>query len=216
MTGQRWDLDVEGRHHRVEADGSTRHRVRWYVDDQLVAERTAMEDKIRLRPSGDAAGHGLGAVLVRFSTLGAPRRATRLPPDEALDVQLSTGVGGTDLVPERGSKAAQHDERMLAHPTRYTVIQTAGGVATVVVPLLVAALLARLAFSFDWPAIPWPDLPDIPWPEIRLPGIPLPNWSLPGWVREALGYAKYVWPVLLAFLLARAEIRRRRTQRAVR
>ena len=39
-----------------------------------------------------------------------------------------------------------------------------------------------------------------------------PDWSLPGWVREVLDKAKYVVPVIIAFVLARAEIRRRRTQ----
>ena len=39
-----------------------------------------------------------------------------------------------------------------------------------------------------------------------------PDWSLPGWVREVLDKAKYVLPVIIAFVLARAEIRRRRTQ----
>jgi len=214
---QRWELEVDGRVHRVEAEGSTRHHVRWYADDALIAERKALEEKIRLRSSADDTdGTDFGAVLVKFSTLGAPRRATLFDPGDGLDVQLSTGVGGTDLVPEQGSKAARYDEGMLAHPTRYTVIQTAGGVAVVVVPLLVAALLARLVFSFDWPDIPWPDLPRIPWPDlpdIPWPDIPWPDVTVPGWLREALGYAKYLWPVLLAFVIARAEIRRRRKQR---
>lgn len=215
MTIQRWQLEHGGRTHRVEADGSARHRVRWYVDDDLVAEKAAMEDKFRLRPDDR---DELGGLFVRFSGLGAPRRATLIPPGDAFEAQLASGLGGTDLVPEEGSPAAIHEQKVLAHPTRYTVIQTAGGVAAVVVPLLVAALLARLAFSLDWPDIPWPDLPAIPWPDIPwpdvpridLPAIPLPDWSLPQWVRDALGYVKYVWPVVLAFVIARAEVARRR------
>ena len=39
-----------------------------------------------------------------------------------------------------------------------------------------------------------------------------PDWSLPGWVREVRDVLKFVFPVVLAFVLARAEIRRRRTQ----
>jgi hypothetical protein len=55
------------------------------------------------------------------------------------------------------------------------------------------------------PNLPLPDLPD-------LPSIPWPGLELPGWVREVLDKAKYVWPVVLAYVLARAEIRRRRKQ----
>lgn len=214
MTVQRWQLTHEGREHRVEAEGSARHRVRWYVDGALVGERTAMEDKLRLRPT-DRDREDLGGVLVRFSALGAPRRATLFAGGDGLEARLSAGLGGTDLAPEEDSPAAVHARKVLAHPTRYTVVQTAGGVAAVVVPLAVAALLARLAFSIDWPSIPFPDLPDlpdVPWPQIDLPDLPLPDWSLPGWIEQVLGYAKYVWPVVLAFVVARAEVRRRRRQ----
>lgn len=194
----------------MEAEGSTRHRVRWYVDDELVAERAALDDTFRLTTEEP---HEAGGLLVRFSGLGAPRRATLFPPGDALEGRLASGLGGVDMVPEEGSPAALHEQKVLAHPTRYTIIQTAGGVARVVVPLLVVALLARLAFSFDWPDVPLPDLPrpdlpDIPWPDV--PSIPLPDWSVPHWVEDALGYAKYVGPVVLAFVVARAEIARRR------
>ncbi|UMG94557.1 hypothetical protein [Nocardioides sp. TF02-7] len=215
MTAQRWHRTVEGRAHRVEAEGSARHRVRWYVDDELVAERAALEDKIRLRA---ADRDDLGGVLVRFSGLGAPRRATLFAPGDTLEVQLGTGAGGTDLDPEPGSAAERHEQRMLAHPTRYTLLSTATAVAAVAVPILLAALLARLAFSIDLPDLPWPDLPRIPWPDLPavpwpdLPSVPWPDWSVPGWVREVLSYLKYVWPVVLAFVVARGEIRRRRRE----
>lgn len=52
-----------------------------------------------------------------------------------------------------------------------------------------------------------PDLPDLPWPDI-----PWPDLRLPDWVRWLLDEAKYVWPVVLAYVLARAEINRRRKQ----
>ena len=40
----------------------------------------------------------------------------------------------------------------------------------------------------------------------------LPDVSVPGWVEAVLDKVKYVWPVVLAFVLARAEINRRRKQ----
>ena len=70
---QTWELTVDGRTHRVEARGSMNHQVRWYVDDELVAEKKAMEDKLRVeaeeRPE-------LGALAVRFSWAGHGIRAT--------------------------------------------------------------------------------------------------------------------------------------------
>lgn len=83
------------------------------------------------------------------------------------------------------------------------------------VPLVIAWLLARFAFSIDLPDIPWPDLPDlpsVPWPDIALPDWSLPDWSLPGWLQQVLDVLKFVFPVLLAFVIARGEIRRRRKQ----
>ncbi len=102
----------------------------------------------------------------------------------------------------------------------YTLRATLGGTAGIVVPLVVAWLLARFAFSIDLPDLPLPDLPDlpsipwpdIPWPDISLPDISLPGWSLPGWVQEVLDLLKFVFPVVLALVIARAEIRRRRKQ----
>ena len=97
----------------------------------------------------------------------------------------------------------------------YTLRATLGGTAGIVVPLVVAWLLARFAFSIDLPDLPLPDLPDlpsIPWPDIPWPDISLPDWSLPGWVQEVLDLLKFLFPVVLAFVIARAEIRRRRKQ----
>lgn len=209
---QRFELTVDGRAHRVEiADGALRREIRWYVDDELVASKRTAEDKVTLKTE-DA---GSGLLALRFSTLGHPRRVTWLAPGETVDAQAATGLGGVDLDPAPGSRAAAYEERVRAHPRRYAAIQTAGGVAKVVVPLLVVFLLARFTFSLplpdvDLPRIPRPDLPDlpsIPWPDINLP-----DWSLPGWVREVLDKATYVWPIVLAYVLARAEINRRRKQ----
>ncbi len=222
---QAWELLSDGRRHRVEVRGSISRRLTWTVDGAVVARARSSSDKIRVR-AGDgledgeppAVGDDLGAIGVSFTSLGRPRRATLHAPGEASDLALLTGAGGTDLHPEPGSVAARHEERLLAHPRRYAATQAAVAVAVLLVPLLLAALLARLAFavpwpdlpSIPWPSIPWPDLPSIPWPD--LPSIPWPDWSMPGWLSWLLDKAILVWPVVLAYVLASSEVRRRRRQ----
>lgn len=211
-TEQVWTLEHDGRSHRVEASGSGAHRVCWYVDGEPVAEQRSWEEKATLTPGPDASD--LGRVVVRFSTLGKPRRATLHGAGE--DAQSLAGLGGIDLVPEDGSSAAAYEERVRLHPTRYAVIATAAGVAKVVVPLLLGLLAVRFAVTLPFPRLPGlpdlPDLPRIPWPDLPFPDIGPPELSLPGWLRWLLDKAKYVWPIVLAYVLARAEIRRRRTQ----
>jgi len=194
---QVWRLSVDGREHRVEADPGTSRRLRWYVDDELVAEQKSMDEKVKIESTA-------GRLQVRFSTLGAPRRAT-----------LADDADGHDLVPDPGSAAARYGDKVRAHPERYALLQTVGGVGKVVLPIVLASLLARFVFSLpiSLPSIPSPDLPSLPRPD--LPSLPLPelpSWSAPGWVEQVLDVAHYVWPVVLAFVLARAEIRRRRRQ----
>lgn len=211
-TDQVWTLEHEGSTHRVEAGGSARHHVRWFVDGDLLAEKKELADKVTVKPEDDDAGQ----LVVRFSGTGAPRRATLYGADE--DAQAATGLGGVDLVPEEGSKAAAYEDKIREHPTRYALIATAGGVAKVVVPILVGLLVVRFAVNLPWsdwnlpdlPSIPTPDLPSIPWPSIPWPD--LPDVSVPGWVQWLLDKVKYVWPVVLAYVLARAEIKRRRQQ----
>ncbi|WP_193612448.1 hypothetical protein [Nocardioides lijunqiniae] len=201
---QTWELRVAGRAHRVEVRGSVSRRIQWWVDGDLVLDKKSADDKPRLtapdRPE-------LGALSLRFSGLGKPRRATVTPQGQ---------LTGIDLDPEEGSPAAAHEDRVRAHPRRYALVQTAGGVAAVVVPILVTILLARLAFSIDWPdlglpSIPWPNLPSLP--SVPLPDLPsLPSISLPGWLEWVLDRGNYVWPVIIAFVVARGEIARRRKQ----
>lgn len=222
MAVQRWDLVTDGVRHRVEADtGGWRKHLRWWVDDDLVAERRTADDKVELEPDDDTADVGL--VRLRFSGLGKPRRATwYADPD---DVQAALGTGGHDLTPEAGSPAAVHDEWMLEHPRRYEAQKVAGGVAAVVVPILLGLLAVRLAVQVPWPdwdlpSIPTPDLPSIPLPSIPWPDWSWPGWStgweVPGWVAWAADKVTYVWPVVLAYVLARAEIKRRRQQAGLR
>ena len=218
----------DDRTHRVEVRGSWSRRVRWCLDDRLVAETRSTDDHVRLRAKDRPE---LGSLSVRFNRLGAPRRATLFQTGEGeasgqhdASARVLVGVGGVDLLPFPGSPADRHEQRVRAHPTRYALLAALGGVAAVVVPIVLATLLARLAFTIPWPdwdlpGIPWPDwhLPSIPWPDWDLPGIPWPDWSwpdwtLPGWLSWVLAHARYGWPVLVAYGVARAEIRRRRRQ----
>ncbi len=218
---QEWEIEVEGRRHRLTATPSSWSRtLEWRIDDEVVVTRKTSEDRVQLTYEGLA-------LDVRFSALGAGRRAT-LHADEGdgtAGLKAGVGVGGIDLVPAPGSPAAEREQWILDHPRLHTLRATLSGTAAIVVPLLLAALLARFVFSFDLPDIPWPDLPSIPWPDLPdiawpdLPSIPLPDlpdWSLPGWVREVLEVLRFVFPVLIAVALARAEIRRRRKQEELR
>ncbi len=206
---QRFDLTMSGRTHRVEVqDGALRREIRWYVDDELAAVTKTADDKVTLTPDDPE----LGLLALRFSTFGHPRRATWFEPGEEQTAKAGVGIGGIDLDPAPGSRAAAYEQKVREHPRRYAAQHTAAGIAKVVLPLLFLFLAARFTFSLPLPDVnapdlPLPDLPSIPWPDVNWP-----DWSLPGWVREVLDKAKYVLPVIIAFVLARAEIRRRRTQ----
>jgi len=203
-TDQIWTLEHGGRQHRVVASGGTAHVVRWYVDDELLAEKKSWNDKFTVEAPGD----GAEKVRVRYSGLGTPRRATLFAKDE--DVAERTGLGGVDLIPEPGSRSAAYEDRVREHPTRYAAIATVVGVAKVVVPILLTLVVVRFAIRLPFPDLPSPNLPSVPWPSIPLPD--LPDWRLPDWLRWLLDKAKYVWPVVLAYVIARAEIKRRRLQ----
>jgi len=208
---QVWELSRDGQSHELTAsDAGLSRRLEWRIDDELVVEKKSSDDRVRL-------SHGDQALDVRFSALGAGRRATLHTADdgESATARAELGVGGVDLVPAPGSPAAKREQWIRDHPRLHTVRATLGGTAGIVVPLVIAWLLARFAFSIDLPDLPLPDLPSIPLPdlpEIPLPDWSLPDWSLPGWVRQVLDLLKFVFPVVLAFFLARAEIRRRRKQ----
>ncbi|MPV36281.1 hypothetical protein [Georgenia subflava] len=214
---QRWDLTVRGRRHRVEITGGAPRTVRWYADDDLLATRTTADDTVRLAPEDG----GTEAVRVKFTALGRTRRVTLFEDtaEQDAEAQALLGLGGIDLDPEAGSPAALREQRIREHPGRYAAIAAAGGVAKVVVPLVLSLLAVRFVVDLPWPSwdIPWPeiDLPSIPWPDIDLPDIDLPDWQAPAWLAWILERARFVWPVVLALVLARGEIARRRKQDAL-
>jgi hypothetical protein len=217
---QRWELTLDGRTHRVEVAGSFTRTIRWFVDDEPVASRKSSEDKVSF---GADPGNG-HAVGLRFSTLGHGKRVTLYTDDETMPAtaRATLGTGGIDLDPEPGSPAALREERIRQHPWRHAAIATAGGVAKVAVPILLGILAVRFVIDLPWPDLDWPDLPwpeipwpDIPWPAIPWPTIDLPSWQVPEWVQWVADKLKYVGPVVLAFVLARGEVNRRRKQDAL-
>lgn len=210
---QRWDLVVPT------GDGETRHQVSvraggfsrlitWTVDGTVVVEKKSAEDTLVLtEPS-------YGALRLLFTSLGRSKRVTWFEPGS--EASAHVGLGGIDLDPEPGSKAALLEERMRTHPRRYAARHVAAGVAKVVVPILIAFLVARFAVRIPWPDwdLPDLDLPSIPWPNLPdlVPDVDLPDWSLPGWLLWLLDKVKFVLPVLIGVALARNEMARRRKQ----
>ncbi|MEU0312718.1 hypothetical protein [Nocardioides sp. NPDC006273] len=208
---QIWSRTISGNTHHLEVTGEIIRTFVWTVDGEEILARKTSDDRARL----ESKEHG--TLLVIHSGLGTPRRATYFTPEEGL--AGLTGVGGVDLTPEPGSRAAAYERRVIEHPRRYALIETLGGVggviAGIVGAMVVAWIIARISLPDldlpnlpDLPDLPLPDLPSIPWPAIPWPD--LPNVQVPEWVKWAANHLKYVWPVVLAFFLAQGEIKRRR------
>lgn len=210
---QIWSRTISGHTHHLEVTGEIIRRFVWSVDGEGVVSRKTADDRARL----ESKAHG--SLLVIHSGLGTPRRATYFAPGE--DLAGMAGIGGVDLTPEPGSRAAAYERRVIDHPKRYALIETLGGAAGVVggivAAMVVAWIIARISLPDidlplpnlpDLPGLPIPDLPSIPWPSIPWPD--LPNVQLPEWVEWVANHLKYVWPVVLAFVLAQGEIKRRR------
>lgn len=211
-TPERWLLDLDGHSHVVEiADAGLRRRLSWTVDGTEVANLVTSDERVVLTSDE-------GVVGVRLPTFVGPARRVTLHDNE---IAAHAGPGGTDFDAEAGSAAARREAWIREHPRLHTARQTAVAAAGVLIPILAIWLLSQLVLpripwpDIDLPSIPWPDidLPSIPWPDITLPSIPWPGLpdlpDLPAWVRDA---ATFVGPVLLAFFLARGEVKRRRDQ----
>ena len=203
---QRWSLAVDGHEHLVEITGTMVRTVTWTCDGEPRATKKTSDETIVL-----AADDGT-AARVKLSLSGTARRVTL----HASETEAHTGLGGTDLEPEAGSKAAERAEWIGRHPHLHTARQTALAAAGVGLPILLVWLLSQVPWpsvdlpwpDVDLPSIPWPDLPSIPWPD--LPSIPWPDIDLPDlppWVDTV---RKIAIPILIAFFIARGEVKRRR------
>lgn len=206
---ERWHLVLDDHDHTVEVEsGALTREVVWTRDGEELGRKKTSDDTIVLAPEDLDA-----ALRLKFPAIGPARRVT-LHDSEA---EAHAGLGGTDFEPEAGSKAAARAEWIGRHPHLHTARQTAIAAAGVGVPVLLVWLLTLVPWPSvdlpsiplpDLPSIPWPDLPSIPWPDISLPSIPWPDLpDLPGWVDEV---RKYAIPILIAFFIARGEVKRRR------
>ena len=225
---QVWELEIDGRLHRVETStGGLANKVIWWVDGERIAEKSAsVDDNVELSADKEHdLADELGAVKVRFTGMGRPRRATHFDGDRGTaSTKALMGSGGTDLDPEPGSKAARREDWATRHPVLASLDEIIGGAGKIVIPIALAALipiLSRLLPDWDvdlpsipWPDIPWPDLPSIPWPD--LPDIPWPDVTLPGWVGVILDALRFVWPLLLGIVIAWSEYKRRKRNAAAR
>lgn len=213
---QRWSLIVHGQSHRVEVEGSVMRTTRWYIDDDLVATKRSGKGNVVL---GSASLTGC-AIELELGVLRSAWRATLFEGEDHAVVKelVATGTEGVDLEPEQGSPAARREQHIREHPWRHTTIAAAVGVMRVVAPLVMGLLVVRFALTLPWPqwSVPWPhlDMPRIPLPDIPWSGVHLPNWEPPQWARWVTRTMRYGWPVLLALLVARVEIDRRREQDA--
>jgi hypothetical protein len=208
---QRWHLVHGEQEHLVEVSQSSWTReVVWTRGGTQLATKKTSDDTIVL--SGEK-GEG-GAVRLKFPPMGPARRVTL----HGSETEAHTGLGGADFEPEAGSKAARRAEWIGAHPHLHTARQTAVAAAGVGLPVLLVWLLSMVPWpsvdlpwpDVDLPSIPRPDLPSIPWPDISLPAIPWPEVDLPDlppWVDTV---RKYAIPILIAFFVARGEVKRRR------
>jgi hypothetical protein len=210
---QIWSRTISGHTHHLEVTGEIIRTFVWTLDGEEVLTRKTSDDRARL----ESKEHG--SLLVIYSGLGTPRRASYFAPGE--DLAGLAGIGGVDLTPEPGSRAAAYERRVIDHPKRYALIETLGGAAGVVVGIVAAMVVAWIVSRIslpdidlplpnlpDLPDLPLPDFPSIPWPSIPWPD--LPNVQVPEWVKWVADHLKYVWPVILAFVLAQGEIKRRR------
>lgn len=214
---ERWRLAHDGAQHvlAITAGSGLKRTFRWTVDGDEVAEKRTSDDRFTLVADGRPL-----ALAIRMATFGdSARRVSLFEADNTAIVHATaaTGIGGIELDPDPGTKAARRNEKMATHPWRYTAQRTVTAIATIVLPLLFFWLLAQVLGALpkpdvDLPDIPLPDvnvdLPDIPWPDLDLPSLDLPD--LPGWTKPIRDAAPYVVPVLIAFAIARVEVRRRR------
>lgn len=210
---ERWHLVHDGHEHEVRiVDVGLRWEVTWTLDGVEVGSRRTTDKKVVLD------GGEQGAVGVRLPEFTGPARRVSWHGADAppgAEVAARTGLGGIDLVPEEGSRAAARELWIREHPRLHVARRTAAALVGVLLPLLVVWLLSQVRIPWPDISIPWPDwqLPDIPWPDLPLPRWDLPDLpDLPAWLRTLIEQAKYVWPVVFAIGVARAEVVRRRNQ----
>ena len=202
------------RAHRVEiSDGALRREIRWYVDDELVATTKSADEKVTLKPEDPE----LGLLALRFSMLGHPRRATL----------VRAGRGGGREGGGRASAASTSTPSPGRAPRRTSrrCGSTRAGTPRSRPPaawprwscrccscLPAAAVHVLAAAARREPAEHPPARPARPAVDPVAGHQPARTGRCRAGCARCWRRSKYVWPVVLAFVLARAEIRRRRKQ----
>jgi hypothetical protein len=145
--------------------------------------------------------------------------------EDAVDVFVWRGrVRSVNLVEGRmrftfdgppGSPAARRFALQQSRPALYAARHVAFAIARVLAT--VAGVGAIVNAAIDWifalfphVELPHVDLPDIDLPDINWPHIDPPHIDLPGWVKAVLSTDPYWVPVIVAVVIARRELRRRR------
>ncbi|MEL4504292.1 hypothetical protein AAEX63_03335 [Luteococcus sp. H138] len=218
---QRHLIVLRGHRYVLQSSRGPRPRLSLWVDGEEQAHRDAtFATEVTLAPK-DADEHG--RVEVRLTRTGRIRRAT-----------LYVGEREVDLDPEEGSKAHRRLQRERAHPRLYAGLDVLVAVLGVLIGLLGLGAMVKVLLepvirfllglipdvdlpSIEWPKIPWPsiDLPEIAWPHIDLAWIPwhlIPEFEVPEWVWWTLDHGR---PILIALVIAVAEVRRRAKQDAL-
>jgi hypothetical protein len=194
------------------------------VDGTAVSTRSAELSSIAFEvatlDSTPAALAGLTVRAAAYPVVGGPGRVQLVLPG-ALTPTFPAGLRRhrrrtIPFEPPEGTRAHRSHQWQRRHPwlaaSRHVVIAVA--------QVAVALLTLRLALSLDlwgWlpqlrppridlPTVRLPDLPRIPFPD--LPEVPRPH--PPAWLLAVLQSRTYWAPVLLAIVVAVAEVRRRR------
>jgi hypothetical protein len=210
---ERWRLEHAGESHVVEVAQGFRRGIVWSVDGEEVARKRTTDDRTTIGADGRD-----DKIALKISGWSDSARRVALYPASRKGVPVpaaaAIGAGGIDFVPDPGTKAAKRQAQMLAHPKLFFLRRTGAALAVVLLAIgasWIGRQLLELLPDVDLPDVNLPrvlpeiDLPDIPWPSINLPDLP----DLPEWVAAI---SPFVIPVVIAAIIARGELKRRRAQ----
>lgn len=210
---ERWRLEHAGESHVVEVAQGFRRGIVWSVDGEEVARKRTTDDRTTI----GAEGRDDKIALKISSWTDSARRVALYPATgkgkgATVSAAAAIGAGGIDFIPDPGTKAAKRQAKMLAHPKRFLLQRTGTALAAVLLAIgagWIARQLLELLPDVDLPDVDLPrvlpeiDLPEIPWPSIDLPDLP----DVPEWVGAI---SPFVIPVVIAAVIARGELKRRR------
>ncbi len=137
---ERWLLTISEDQHLVEIlHAALGRRITWSVAGAEVATRRTSEERVVLD------GGSRGALSVRLPRLMGPaRRVTWYSPGSELGALAAAhaGIGGVDLDPEPGSKAAAREAWIREHPRQYAARRAGAAAAGALAAVLGVWLLS--------------------------------------------------------------------------